>query len=95
MEALGPNHMDVAATLNNLAVSLKGQPGVCGRCRVTSKSSLLMYCTFGGSLCSNTQPCAVNQQADFCGGANDLEYFVSRKLSKLIAFCSSLEFLGE
>ncbi|CAN0132895.1 unnamed protein product [Pylaiella littoralis] len=27
MEVLGPTHMDVAATLNNLAVSLKGQPG--------------------------------------------------------------------
>lgn len=27
MRVLGPKHMDVAATLNNLAVSLKGQPG--------------------------------------------------------------------
>ncbi|CAM9702489.1 unnamed protein product [Scytosiphon promiscuus] len=27
MRVLGPNHMDVAATLNNLAVSLKGQAG--------------------------------------------------------------------
>ncbi|CAN0487296.1 unnamed protein product, partial [Hapterophycus canaliculatus] len=33
MRVLGPNHMDVAATLNNLAVSLKGQAGERARIR--------------------------------------------------------------
>lgn len=44
MEALGPDHMDVAATLNNLAVSLKGQPGACGPCRILSNHGAIFLC---------------------------------------------------